>query len=141
LRKRSGKEGRYVFDSSAFFALFEDEDGVETVQNLLEKAQKGDIIIFSSFVSYTEVLYVTYQKEGEEKAQHRVDLMNRLAITRVDSSPELGLIAGRLKAIHSISFADAWVAATAIMLGAILVHKDPEFEELGDKLEMLRLPV
>jgi len=59
---------------------------------------------------------------------------------RVDSSRELGLIAGRLKAIHRISFADAWIAATAIMLGAILVHKDPELEVLQGKLEMLTLP-
>ena len=66
--------------------------------------------------------------------------MRRLRITRVDSCQELGLIAGRLKAIHRISFADAWVAATAMMLGAILVHKDPEFGELKDKLEMLKLP-
>jgi len=47
---------------------------------------------------------------------------------------------GKLKATHKISFADAWVAATAIMLSAILVHKDPEFEELEDELEMLKLP-
>jgi len=44
LRKRSGKEGRYVFDSSAFFALFENEDGVETVQNLqrMQNWNQGD---------------------------------------------------------------------------------------------------
>jgi predicted nucleic acid-binding protein len=127
-------------DSSAFLALFEDEDGAGTVQNLLEKAQKGDITVFSSFVSYTEIFYITYQEEGGEKAQHRINLMNKLMITRVDSSQELGLIAGTLKAIHRISFADAWVAATAMMLGAVLVHKDPEFEELEDKLKMLKLP-
>ena len=140
MKKQSGKEYKYVLDSSAFFALFENEDGAETVQDLLEKAQRGDTIIFSSFVSYTEVFYVTYQEEGEEEAQRRVNLMNRLAITRVDSSEELGLIAGKLKATHRISFADAWVAATAIMLDAILVHKDPEFEEVEDELEMLKLP-
>lgn len=127
-------------DSSAFFALFEDEDGVEIVQELLEKSKKGDIIVFSSFVSYTEVFYVTYQEEGEEEARLRLNLMNRLMIMRVDSSQELGLIAGRLKAIYSISFADAWVAATAMMLGAILVHKDPEFDVLENDLKMLRLP-
>ena len=127
-------------DSSAFFALFEDEEGAETVQNLLEKAKKRDIMIFVSFVSYTEVFYVTYQEKGEEQAQRQVDLMGRLSVTRVDSSQELGLVAGRLKATHRISFADAWIAATAIMLGAILVHKDPEFNELEDKIEMLKLP-
>lgn len=140
MRKRSGEHSRYVLDSSAFFALFGGEAGADIVQNLLEEARSGSIIVFSSFVSYTEVFYVTYQEAGEREAQHRISLMNRLAIIRVDSSQELGLIAGKLKAIHAISFADAWVAATAVMLGAILVHKDPEFEALEDELEMLKLP-
>jgi len=140
LRNQNGREDRYVLDSSAFFALFEDEDGADAVQDLLEKARKGDITVFSSFVSYTEVFYITYQEEGKEQAQRRIRLVDRLPITRVDSSRELGLIAGKLKATHRISFADAWVAATAMMLGAILVHKDPEFEELEDEVEMLRLP-
>lgn len=58
MKKQNGKEDKYILDSSAFFALFEYEDGAETVQNLLEEAQKGDIIIFSSFVSYTEVFEI-----------------------------------------------------------------------------------
>lgn len=140
MKKRNGEEDRYVLDSSAFFALFEDEDGADVVQNLLEKAQEGDITVFSSFASYAEVFYITYREEGEEQAYRRVSLMERLRIIKVDSSRELGLIAGRLKAVHRISFADAWIAAAAIILGAVLVHKDPEFEELKDKLKMLKLP-
>jgi len=76
----------------------------------------------------------------EDEAKRRTRLMNRLAITRVESSQELGLIAGRLKATHKISFADTWIAATAIFYDAILVHKDPEFEQVEDKLKFLNLP-
>ena len=140
MKRQSGEKDRYVLDSSALFTLFEDEDGAETVQNMLEKAAKRDAMIFSSFVCYTEIFYITWQEAGAEEAQRRLDLISKLAITRVDSSQELGLVAGRLKANYRISFADAWVAATAIILGAILVHKDPEFEELEGELEMLRLP-
>ncbi len=140
MKNQSGRGDRYVLDSSAFFALFEDEDGAETVQNLLEESAKGNIAVFSSFVSYAEVFYITYQEEGKEQAQRRIKLMDRLPLTRVDSFQELGLIAGTLKAVHRISFADAWVAATAVVLGAILVHKDPEFEELEGKVELMKLP-
>ena len=140
MKRQSGEKDRYVLDSSALFALFEDEDGAEIVQNMLEKAEKGEVAIFSSFACYTEVFYITWQEVDADEAQRRLDLMSGLAITRVESSQDLGLIAGRLKANHRISFADAWMAATAIILGAILVHKDPEFEELEDELEMLRLP-
>jgi hypothetical protein len=37
----------------------------------------------------------------------RINLMTRLSMTRIESSSELGLIAGRLKAENKISFADA----------------------------------
>ena len=39
-----------------------------------------------------------------------------------------------------LSFADAWIAATAILYASTLVHKDPEFEQLEDEIEILKLP-
>ncbi len=140
MKKKNGENRNYVFDSSAFLTLFEDEDGAETVQRLLERAKKGEIIVFTSFVSFTEIFYITLREKGEEAAKKRIKIMNRLVITRVESSQELGLIAGRLKATHKISFADTWIAATAMFYDAILVHKDPEFEQLKDKVKVLELP-
>lgn len=140
MKKENGENRNYLFDSSAFLTLFEDEDGAETVQRLLERAKKGEIIVFTSFVSFAEIFYITLREKGEEAAKKRIKIMNRLVITRVESSQELGLIAGRLKATHKISFADTWIAATAMFYDAILVHKDPEFEQLKDKVKVLELP-
>ena len=140
MKKENGENRNYLFDSSAFLTLFEDEDGAETVQRLLERAKKGEIIVFTSFVSFTEIFYITLREKGEEEAKKRIKIMNRLVITRVESSQELGLIAARLKATHKISFADTWIAATAMFYDAILVHKDPEFEQLKDKVKVLELP-
>jgi predicted nucleic acid-binding protein len=39
-----------------------------------------------------------------------------------------------------LSVADAWIAATALSLGAILVHKDPEYEPLKNKIRQQILP-
>ena len=140
MKKQNGENENYILDSSAFLTLFEDEDGAETVQKLLERAKKGGIIVFTLFVSFTEIFYISFREKGEGEAQKRIKLMKGLAITRVESSQELGLIAGRLKANHKISFADTWIAATAIFYGAILVHKDPEFVQLKDEVKMLELP-
>lgn len=140
MKQENGENRNYLFDSSAFLTLFEDEDGAETVQRLLERAKKGEIIVFTSFVSFAEIFYITLREKGEEAAKKRIKIMNRLVITRVESSQELGLIAGRLKATHKISFADTWIAATAMFYDAILVHKDPEFEQLKDKVKVLELP-
>jgi predicted nucleic acid-binding protein len=48
--------------------------------------------------------------------------------------------AARLKSHNRISFADALIAAYAIQINAILVHKDPEMETLDDKVRMEILP-
>jgi predicted nucleic acid-binding protein len=39
--------------------------------------------------------------------------------------------AAKLKAAHKLSFADAFIVALAQRLDAVLVHKDPEIENLG----------
>ncbi len=140
MNKENGKNKNYVLDSTAFLALFEDEPGAEIVQKLLERAKKGEIVIFASFVSFTEIFYITLREKGEEEAKRRIKLMNTLAMTRVESSQELGLIAGKLKATQRVSFADTWIAGTAIFYDAILVHKDPEFEQVKVKLKILKLP-
>jgi predicted nucleic acid-binding protein len=59
---------------------------------------------------------------------------------RVDSTVALGLLAGELKARHRLSVADAWIAALARERDAMLVHKDPEFEQIGAMLKMMTLP-
>jgi len=50
------------------------------------------------------------------------------------------LTAARLKARFRVSFADALIAAFAVRSSAILVHKDPEFEALADKVLQEPLP-
>ena len=45
-------------------------------------------------------------------------------------------IAGRLKANFKISLADAIIAAIARAKNAILVHKDPEYEELHSEMKL-----
>ena len=140
MKMQNGDNRRYVLDSTAFLTIFEDEQGADTVQELLERANRGEIFVFVSFVTFTEVFYITIRRKGDEECLRRMALMEALAVTRIESSKELSLIAGRLKASYRISFADAWVAATAMFYDAVLVHKDPEFEQLEDKVKVLKLP-
>ena len=140
MKKQDGKSRNYVLDSTAFLTMFEDEAGADTVQDLLDRANKSEILVFVSFVTFTEIFYITIREKGEEEAQKRTKLMDALATNRIESSKELSLIAGRLKAAYRLSFADAWIAATAIFYDATLVHKDPELEQLQDKFKVLRLP-
>lgn len=49
------------------------------------------------------------------------------------------LRAAELKARHPLSLADAWIAACALERGAVLMHKDPEFNAVGVEQEVLPL--
>lgn len=137
---KNGTPDKYVLDTSALLCYIEEEDGAELVDELLKKGETKQAFLFVPFVSFTEVYYISWQKKGKEVAQARIYLIAQLAIERVESSKQLSLIAGEFKAENKISFADAWVAAVAKEKDAILVHKDPEFEQLKPDIEMLKLP-
>lgn len=138
--KSKNNRNRYVLDTSALLCYIDDEDGAELVDELLKKGETEQTFLFVSFVSFTEVYYISWQKKGKELAQERIYLINHLAIERVESDDKLSLIAGEFKAENKISFADAWVAALAKEKDAILVHKDPELEQLESEIKMLKLP-
>ncbi len=130
----------YVFDTSAWLTLIEDEAGADVVESLLESANAGSVEILVSFMSFMEVFYITLQERDIEEAQTRLGLMASLPIARAESTVSLSIAAGRLKAKHRMSVANAWIAALAQERGAILVHKDPEFEQIEDSLQVLKLP-
>ncbi|MBK9208373.1 MAG: PIN domain-containing protein [Anaerolineales bacterium] len=50
------------------------------------------------------------------------------------------LNAARIKSAHSLSLADSVIAAIATQHNAILIHKDPEYEQLQNVVEMEKLP-
>lgn len=140
MKSPRGSGNRYVLDTSAFLTLIEDEDGADVVEDLLQRAQRGEVELFASFVSFTEVLYIALQEHDEAEAHTRLDLMKQLPVERVESSEKIGMLAGEFKAWHRISFADAWIAATAQFYTATLVHKDPEFEQIKNDVTLLPLP-
>jgi len=130
----------YVLDTSAWLTLIEDEAGADIVESLLDKANQGIIEIVVSFMSCMEVFYITLQERDVDKARTRLNLMGSLPITRTESTESLALIAGRLKARCRLSVADAWIAALAQERGSVLLHKDPEFDQLEDTVVLQKLP-
>ena len=133
--KTPGVAEPHVLDTSALLALLEDEEGADTVERVLHHEK-----VFVSFISLMEFLYVKLREQGEERAGMAYALLKAMPIHVVESDEELCMLAAHIKAAHRLSLADAWIAATAERLGAILVHKDPEFDAFTERLKMLRLP-
>ena len=78
-----------------------------------------------------EIYYITLQEQGEDRAAHLVSLVKAWPVRWVYPDERTLLLAGRFKAFHRLSFADAVIAGSARLREAVLVHKDPELEQGG----------
>jgi predicted nucleic acid-binding protein len=129
----------YLLDTSALLALRDDEPGAERVSQLLQATDQNALPCYGCFLSLMEVFYRVWKDEGEAAGREAYADCLALPIQWVHESPPLLERAAMVKATHPLSVADAWIAAAALELDAILVHKDPEFEKLPGLLEE-RLP-
>jgi predicted nucleic acid-binding protein len=128
----------FLLDTSALLALRDNEPGAERVAALLEAASRGELACHGCFMSQMELLYRVWKDEGEEAARGAYSICLHLPITWLHESPVLLERAAAVKACFTLSLADAWIAAAAFHLDAVLVHKDPEFEKVaGLKQESL----
>ena len=130
----------YTLDTSALLTYIEDEEGSNEVEELLVRAENGEVDIYIAFISITEVFYITLQEKDETEALRRIKLIQSLAVKFVESYEDLNLAAGKLKAAQRISLADSYIAALCQEYKGILVHKDPEFEKMSSSLKEHRLP-
>ena len=119
--------------------MLQDEPGAEFVEAKLEQAASGQIIIAVSFVTLTEILYKTIQLADKRRADELIAVIKSWPVQVVHSVEALYISAGEIKTRSLISFADAFVVATAQRLGALLIHKDPEFESLKSIIKLKAL--
>ena len=129
----------FVLDTSAILALWNEEDGASIVEKILRE-RSGNRKIYISFMTFMECRYRLWKDQGRDAADEIFRALSLLPAIRVDVDDRLLLIASELKAQHNISVADSWIIATAMVCNAALVHKDPEFDALSDKVTMKRLP-
>ena len=126
----------YLLDTSALFTFIEDEHGADRVEQALNQ-----VTTLLPWTVLLETYYITFQEEGQAEADRRIALIRQLKVRILwDMDESILLTAAKLKAKHRISLADAIIAAFAIRCGAVLIHKDPEFEALTGLLRMEALP-
>jgi len=66
----------YVLDTSAIFSFTENEKGCEIVEKILKTGKKGGCQIFLSFISLTEIYYITWQEKCEDIAKELIILLS-----------------------------------------------------------------
>lgn len=114
---------KYLLDTMALLAYFNNEDGADLVEEILNK----DDEIFISSITLTEIHYIYSRRMDEKTAEERVkQLKYNLDIVKIGTNEAIK--AGRYK-IDSIPIADALIAACADSVDAAVVTADPHFDK------------
>ena len=121
----------YVLDSFALLAYFQAEIGGPTVRALFESARDTQVALHVSLINVGEMYYIVRREQGRERAVEMLKDLRALPITLDLVSEERILDAARIKAEHSLSYADAFAVALAQELGATVVTGDPEFQNVA----------
>jgi len=126
----------YVLDSYAVLALLGNEPGSQEVNEVFQRAQNGSAQVLMSWVNLGEVAYIVERRWGREKVFQVLGTLEATRIRLVEVGRELALGAAKIRAEHPLAYADAFAAALAMREGGVLMTGDPEFEVLGDMVEI-----
>lgn len=132
---------RYLLDTSALLTLRDDEPGADRVAEVLDLAAKGKAKCYGCFITLMEVLYRVWRDENKAAGQLVYQQCMALPMEWLPNNEALLLKAAEYKATYPLSIADAWIAACASEMGAVLLHKDPEFKPVPVTQELLPLKV
>ncbi|MBN1569429.1 MAG: PIN domain-containing protein [Acidobacteria bacterium] len=128
-------EQLFLLDTSAMLAFRSDEAGADTVERLLRQSEKTRHPLLASFMTRMELLYIIWRHDGEYEARRAVGMVDTFNIQWISCEPEILECAARLKSRGNLSIAGCWIAATAIIRRAVLLHKDPEFRQIPELRE------
>lgn len=127
---------RYVLDSYAMIAFFEDEPGAQAVASLLRELLANRAKGYMSVVNWGEMYYSVMREQGLVEAETILSQFEKYPIELVDADQALTREAAKLKDSYRIAYADCFAAALSIKLNAILVTGDSEFRQLEEKISI-----
>jgi len=129
----------YVLDANAVLDFVESGRGAKTVERLLHEAHRQQSVILISVVNWGEVLYLLWNRRGEQKARETLESLSPLPLRITSVDLLQACKAGEIKAQHKMAFVDCLAAALAELHGATIVTGDRDFEKLGRRVPVLWL--
>jgi predicted nucleic acid-binding protein len=127
---------KYVLDSFAMIAYFEDEPGADKVSEILNMLIGRKAKGFMSVINWGEMYYNTMREQGVEEAESVLTQFDKYPIQLIEADRRLTYEAAKLKARHKIAYADCFAAALSLSLNASLITGDPEFKKLAHELSV-----
>jgi ribonuclease VapC len=127
---------RYVLDSYAMIAYFEDEPGADRVAQVLRQLIQGKVKGFMSVVNWGEVYYNTMTEQGVDEAERVILQLDKFPIQIVEVNKDLAYEAAKLKGEFRIAYTDCFAVALSAKLNASLVTGDREFKKLQKRISI-----
>ncbi|MEK7271348.1 MAG: PIN domain-containing protein [Nitrospirota bacterium] len=134
--KRTDEHISYVLDTSALLTLWNDEEGADIVERIL----RSGVLIYVSFMTFMEGRYRLWKNVGKGESDEFSQYLELLPVKRVNINDLIFEKSVEIKATNNLSVCDSWIIATAITTNSVLVHKDPEFEQVKKKIKLKTLP-
>ena len=122
---------RYLFDSHALLAFFQEEKGTKVVAKILRRALKQRLDRLICVINLGEIIYMTKRRFGDNKKVEILGRVHQLGFKILPAPEALVYKAAELKADYPISYADCFALACALEQSAILVTGDPEFKKVA----------
>ena len=120
----------FVLDSFAMLAFFRNEQGAESVSQLLNDAANEKHELYMTTINAGEVFYMSCRKDGIARAEIAWKALLQFPIHIMNVNLEFTLAAAKLKARYPLSYADAFAAILTIEREAVLITGDKEFDAL-----------
>ncbi len=134
--KRTDEHISYVLDTSALLTLWNDEEGADIVERIM----RSGVLIYVSFMTFMEGRYRLWKNVGKGESDEFSQYLELLPVKRVNINDFIFEKSVEIKATNNLSVCDSWIIATAINTNSVLVHKDPEFEQVKKKIKLKTLP-
>ncbi|MBX6423121.1 type II toxin-antitoxin system VapC family toxin [Thermosulfurimonas sp. F29] len=129
---------KYVFDSYALIAFFENESAAEKVEGFLKEVLEGKAQGFMTVVNWGEVYYATSRAYDEEAAKRVIQEIENYPLEIIEADRKLTLEAAKLKARYPIAYADCFALALARLKKAELITGAPEFKKAAKEKVKIR---
>lgn len=128
---------RYLFDSHALLAFFQNEAGAKTVAKILDRGIGEGSVRLMCAINLGEILYITKRRYGEVKKMEVLSRVHQLGIQILPVPDALVFEAAEIKADYPISYADCFALACAVRHSAAIVTGDPDFKKAAHLAEII----
>jgi ribonuclease VapC len=127
---------RYLFDSYALLAFFQNEEGSKNVYEALRKVMKAKTSPLICVINLGEIIYMTKRRFGDEKKIEILGRIYQMGFNILPASDDIVFKAAELKSRYPISYADCFAVAWAIETSSIIITGDPEFKKVEDLVQI-----